>query len=513
MILVLKKISGHASSGVSNVSELLISLSSTMICRIVFRRRYDNDDEGSDASRFHDYIPFTGWIDKLKELHARLEGSFKELDNFYQEIIDEHRDQNRQHAEEKDIVDVMLQLKNESSLAFDLTFDHIKGVLMSNFSHKSFTLVYSNYSRFDKNILAAGTDTTAATSVWAMTALVKNHRVMKKVQEEVRNVGGTKDFLDEDDIQKLPYFKAMIKETLRLHLPSQLLIPRESTEECIVDGYRIPAKTIVYVNAWVIQRDPEVWKNPEEFCPERFLDSAIDFRGQDFELIPFGAGRRICPGIPMAAVILELVLANLLHSFDWKLPQGMVKEDIDVEVLPGITQHKKNHLCLHLYVQLLNFLIISCSWPQLMLLPLVLCLALPVLFMFFIQNLSTLIKKPPHPPGPKGLPIIGNLHQLDNSILCLQLWQLSKKYDLLFSLQLGLRPAIVISSPKLAKKVLKNHDLEFCGRPKLLAQQKLSYNGSDIVFSPYNEYWREIRKVSVVHIFSSKRVCLYLILY
>ncbi|KHN38815.1 Cytochrome P450 71B37 [Glycine soja] len=196
------------------------------------------------------------------------------------------------------------------------------------------------------NILAAGTDTTAATSVWAMTALVKNPRVMKKVQEEVRNVGGTKDFLDEDDIQKLPYFKAMIKETLRLHLPSQLLIPRESTEECIVDGYRIPAKTIVYVNAWVIQRDPEVWKNPEEFCPERFLDSAIDFRGQDFELIPFGAGRRICPGIPMAAVILELVLANLLHSFDWKLPQGMVKEDIDVEVLPGITQHKKNHLCL-----------------------------------------------------------------------------------------------------------------------------------------------------------------------
>ncbi|KAH1256339.1 Cytochrome P450 71B37 [Glycine max] len=418
---MLKKISGHASSGVSNVSELLISLSSTMICRIVFRRRYDNDDEGSDASRFHDYIPFTGWIDKLKELHARLEGSFKELDNFYQEIIDEHRDQNRQHAEEKDIVDVMLQLKNESSLATgdvvpqayplegvpnrrlerglgagvpvlrggcrgpsprrnssrgamaagrqsyspELRTDAGLGkedegeaeewlgrqgnsrgttTIRSTTASSSFAPLLAH--EVPENILAAGTDTTAATSVWAMTALVKNPRVMKKVQEEVRNVGGTKDFLDEDDIQKLPYFKAMIKETLRLHLPSQLLIPRESTEECIVDGYRIPAKTIVYVNAWVIQRDPEVWKNPEEFCPERFLDSAIDYRGQDFELIPFGAGRRICPGIPMAAVILELVLANLLHSFDWKLPQGMVKEDIDVEVLPGITQHKKNHLCL-----------------------------------------------------------------------------------------------------------------------------------------------------------------------
>nr|ACU18750.1 unknown [Glycine max] len=338
---MIKTISGHASSsGVTNLSALLISLSSTIICRVAFGRRYE--DEGSERSRFHgllnelqvlmgtffisDFIPFTGWIDKLKGLHARLEGNFKELDKFYQEVIDEHMDPNRQHAEEQDMVDVLLQLKNDRSLSIDLTYDHIKGVLM--------------------NILAAGTDTTAATSVWAMTALVKNPRVMKKVQEEVRNVGGTKDFLDEDDIQKLPYFKAMIKETLRLHLPGPLLVPRESTEECIVDGYRIPAKTIVYVNAWVIQRDPEVWKNPEEFCPERFLDSAIDYRGQDFELIPFGAGRRICPGILMAAVTLELVLANLLHSFDWELPQGIVKEDIDFEVLPGITQHKKNHLCL-----------------------------------------------------------------------------------------------------------------------------------------------------------------------
>ena len=139
------------------------------------------------------------------------------------------------------------------------------------------------------------------------------------------------------------------------------------------------------------------------------------------------------------------------------------------------------------------------------LLPLVLCLTLLVLLLFFIRNLRT-FKNPPLPPGPKGLPIIGNLHQFDSSILYLQLWQLSKKYGPIFSLQLGLRPAIVVSSPKLAKEVLKNHDLEFSGRPKLLGQQKLSYNGSEIAFSPYNEYWRQIRKICVVHIFSSKRV-------
>ncbi|KAK8464781.1 hypothetical protein PHAVU_010G077200 [Phaseolus vulgaris] len=141
-----------------------------------------------------------------------------------------------------------------------------------------------------------------------------------------------------------------------------------------------------------------------------------------------------------------------------------------------------------------------------MLLPLFLCLILPVLFLFFIHNLRT-FKNSPSPPGPKGLPIIGNLHQLDNSILYLLLWKLSKKYGPIFSVQLGLRQAIVISSSKLAKEVLKNHDLEFSGRPKLHGQQKLSYNGSEIAFaSSHSEHWKLIRKICVVHIFSSNRV-------
>ncbi|XP_061363142.1 cytochrome P450 83B1-like [Gastrolobium bilobum] len=338
---MIKKISGHASSSVvTNLSELLISLSNSIICRIAFGRRYV--DEGSETKRFHrllsefeammvtffvsDYIPFMGWIDELTGLNARLERIFKEFDKFYQEVIDEHLDPNTQRTEEHDIVDVLLQLKKQSSFSIDLTYEHIKGVLM--------------------DLLVAATDTTSATSIWAMTALIKNPRVMKKVQEEIRNLGGKKDFLDEDDVQKFPYLKAVIKETLRLHPPNPLLVPRESSEKCIIDGYHIPAKTVVYVNAWAIHRDPEAWKDPEEFYPERFLDSAIDFRGQDFELIPFGAGRRICPGLPMGVATLELILANLLNSFGWELPRGLVKEDIDTEVLPGITQHKKNPLCL-----------------------------------------------------------------------------------------------------------------------------------------------------------------------
>lgn len=194
-------------------------------------------------------------------------------------------------------------------------------------------------------MLVAATDTTAATTIWAMTLLLKNPRVMKKVQEEIRNLAGERDFLYEDDIQKLPYFKAVIKETLRLHLPAPLLVHRETNEACILEGYEIPAKTIVYVNAWTIHRDPNSWKDPDEFLPERFLDNATDFRGQDFEFIPFGAGRRICPGMTMAIASLDLIIANLLRSFDWELPVGMKKEDIDTEMLPGITQQKKNPLC------------------------------------------------------------------------------------------------------------------------------------------------------------------------
>lgn len=168
---------------------------------------------------------------------------------------------------------------------------------------------------------------------------------MKKVQEEIRGLSGKKDFLDEDDIQKFSYLRAVIKETLRLHLPAPLLIPRETSQKCTIEGYEILAKTLIYVNAWAIYRDLKAWKDPKEFIPERFLNSNIDLRGQNFEFIPFGAGRKICPGLNLAFATMDLILANLFYSFDWELPPAMTREDIDTEVLPGITQHKKNPLC------------------------------------------------------------------------------------------------------------------------------------------------------------------------
>ena len=190
-------------------------------------------------------------------------------------------------------------------------------------------------------MFAAGTDTTFIVLDWAMTELILNPNVLEKVQAEVRSVLGERRVVLESDLPKLNYMKAVIKETFRLHPPAPVLVPRESIEHVTIDGYDIPAKTRIFVNAWAIGRDPETWEDPETFKPERFLDSPIDFRGQDFELIPFGAGRRICPAITFGMASVELALAQILHSFDWELPPGVRAKDLDMTEVFGITMHRK----------------------------------------------------------------------------------------------------------------------------------------------------------------------------
>ncbi|CAN1163416.1 Cytochrome P450 83B1 [Linum perenne] len=339
---MVEKISNNAfRSKPSNLSEAMMSLSSIIICRVAFGKRYE--EEGIERSRFQsllnetqamfthfffsDYFPLLGFIDTLTGSHNRLNKNFKEWDAFYQEIIDEHLDPKRAKPEHEDILDVLLQIWKDRSFKVQLTFDNIKAILM--------------------NIFVGGTDTSAATVVWSMTYLMKNPRVMIKAQEEVRHAIGKKRFVNEEYIQQLSYLKNVVKETMRLQPTVPIIAARESTESCKIDGYEIPAKTVVYVNAWAIGRDTEAWgENPEEFKPERFIGKSIDVKGLDFELIPFGAGRRICPGIHMGISTVELALANLLYAFDWEMPVGVKREDIDMEVLPGGTMHKKNNLCL-----------------------------------------------------------------------------------------------------------------------------------------------------------------------
>lgn len=176
-----------------------------------------------------------------------------------------------------------------------------------------------------------------------MAELTKNPKVMKKLQDEIR-YAIKEDQVKESELEKLEYLKMVVKEVLRLHVPAPLLLPRQTMSHFKLDGYDIDPKSHLYVNAWAIARDPNYWFNPEEFLPERFMGSNIDYRGQNFELLPFGAGRRSCPGMNMAIATVELTLANLLLRFDWKLPDGMKEDDVNMEEDAGLTVTNKSPL-------------------------------------------------------------------------------------------------------------------------------------------------------------------------
>jgi cytochrome P450 len=195
-------------------------------------------------------------------------------------------------------------------------------------------------------MFTAGGETSSGAVLWGMSEMVKNPKVMEEAQSEVRRVFDKKGFVDETDFHQLIYLKSVIKETLRLHPSLTLLVPRESRERCQIKGYEIPAKTRVIVNIWAIGRDPRYWVEAESFKPERFLKIPIDFKGTNFEYIPFGAGRRMCPGMTFALPNVELPLAQLLYHFDWKLPNGMKNEELDMTESFGITVGRKHDLCL-----------------------------------------------------------------------------------------------------------------------------------------------------------------------
>ncbi|KAI3777474.1 hypothetical protein L1987_47274 [Smallanthus sonchifolius] len=339
------------SSKTVNLSEMMKKLTSNIMMRVSFGKRYQDGHESTKVFRLLNKLqaylvdlyvsdiwpglPFVGLVDRLMGKMNRLEKCFQDLDSFYQQLIDERLVNNQKHKpyeedkDEDDVIDILLQLVKDKQ--FSLNHEHIKAMLM--------------------DVLIAGTDTGAAIVVWAMTSLIKNPKVMKKAQEEVRNVIGKNSKINEDDLPKLTYLKAVIKETTRLYPPAPLLVPRETRKDSILHGYTIKQKTLVYVNAWAIGRDPNSWESPDEFLPERFLAGCdIDFKGNDFELIPFGAGRRMCPGMSIGVVMVELLLANLLYLFDWGLPNGLGKEDIDFDAMPGITMHKRNELFLLAHV-------------------------------------------------------------------------------------------------------------------------------------------------------------------
>ncbi|PRQ17062.1 putative cytochrome P450 [Rosa chinensis] len=327
------------SKGVVNLREMLMTLTNDVVSRVALGKSYYSNGGFKELSVDHtellgslyigDYIPWLGWLSRVTGLDAKLDKVAKRFDDFLDVVIQEHMDNSDQKEEDqKDFVDVLLEIQQEKSLGFRIDRTGIKGVILDMF--------------------LAGTDTVATVLEWAMAEILKHPSVMTKLQNEVRGVNkAEEDILTEDDLIDMHYLKAVIKETLRLHPPLTLLMPRISMQDVKINGYNIKANTQVLVNVWQIGRDPESFNyKPVEFEPERFLNanSGISYKGTDFELIPFGAGRRLCPGIQFASAVDEIALANLMHKFDWTLPGGVTIEDIDMTETAGITAHKRDPL-------------------------------------------------------------------------------------------------------------------------------------------------------------------------
>ncbi|TVU13864.1 hypothetical protein EJB05_37295, partial [Eragrostis curvula] len=253
-------------------------------------------------------------------------------DELLDKLIDEHASKVPENGgggdleeTETDFIDVLLSVQEE----YGLTRNNIKGFLADMF--------------------AAGTDAAYLVLDFAMAELMLNKDVMTKLQAEVRSsIPKGQNTINEDNVTGMTYLKAVIKETLRLHPASPLLLPHSSHEDCVVDGYTIPAGTTMFVNAWAIARDPKIWDAAEQFMPERFIHEGqiqgFDFRGNDFQYLPFGSGRRMCPGANFGLASVEIMLANLLYHFDWELPKGI--EGIDMTEVFGLTVCRKEKLFL-----------------------------------------------------------------------------------------------------------------------------------------------------------------------
>nr|WET52751.1 cytochrome P450 82D365 [Callicarpa americana] len=335
----------NASGRVSvEMKEWFGDLNLNVVLRMVVGKRFfgSSGDSGDQARRcqrvmrdfFHlvgvavvgDALPYLGWLD-IGGYEKKMKETSKELDLLVGQWLEEHRDKefSGKGKEQEDFMDVMLSVVRGTKLQSQYDAD---------------TIIKSTCS----NLISGASDTTTVVLVWALSLLLNNNHVLKKAQQELDYHIGRERRVNDSDIGKLLYLQAIVKETLRLYPPAPLGGSRQFTQDCNLGGYHIPKGIQLFVNLWKLHRDPHVWPDdPSEFRPERFLTTQkdIDVKGRDFALIPFGAGRRICPGIHFGLQMLHLVLANLLQGFEFSTPMG---ELVDMTESFGLTNSKATPL-------------------------------------------------------------------------------------------------------------------------------------------------------------------------
>ncbi|KAK9101546.1 hypothetical protein Scep_024976 [Stephania cephalantha] len=330
-----------------------------VISRIAFGKKYLDDSGVVSAEEFRsmldeifllngvlnigDWIPWLGFMD-LQGYVKRMRVVSEKFDRLLEHVIDEHKERrllmsSSDYWAPKDMVDLLLEVAEDPSLEVKFTRSNIKAQALE--------------------LIGGGTESSTVTIEWAMSELMKKPEILKKAQEELDKVIGKERWVEEKDMQNLPYIQAITKETMRMHPVAPLLVPRLAREHVKISDYDIPVGTQVIVNVWAIGRDPMSWNEPNEFRPERFLGKVVDVKGQHFELLPFGAGRRMCPGYLLGLKVIQSTLANLIHGFEWKLAGGMSEEGLDMEEIFGLSTPRKlplnvivePRLPTHLYVK------------------------------------------------------------------------------------------------------------------------------------------------------------------
>ncbi|KAF4403066.1 hypothetical protein G4B88_027837 [Cannabis sativa] len=269
-----------------------------------------------------EFVPALEWLD-LQGVAAKMKKLHKRFDTFLGGIIEEHKTkiaQNKQHTH--DLLTTLISLnENSEDESQKLTDTEIKALLL--------------------NMFTAGTDTSSSTVEWAIAELIRHPKIMARVQEELDHVVGRDRLVSDADLTQLTYLQAVIKEIFRLHPSTPLSLPRMASQDCEINGYHIPKGSTLLVNVWAIARDPEQWTDPLEFRPERFLPGGekahVDIKGNDFEVIPFGAGRRICVGMTMGLRMVKLLTATLVHAFNMKLPNELLPEKLNMDEAYGLT--------------------------------------------------------------------------------------------------------------------------------------------------------------------------------
>ncbi|KAL9687113.1 hypothetical protein QQ045_031509 [Rhodiola kirilowii] len=262
----------------------------------------------------------------MKKLHAR-------FDKFLSMFLEEHRAAGRGVDGKKhmDFLTVLLLHDDTDGDGGKLTDIEIKALLL--------------------NMFTAGTDTSSSTVEWAIAELIRHPKLLSEAQREIDSVVGRDRLVTELDIGQLPFLQAIVKETFRLHPSTPLSLPRMAAERCEINNYYVPKGATLLVNVWAISRDPEAWDAPLEFRPCRFMAGGerpnADVRGTDFEVIPFGAGRRICAGMSLGIRMVQLLTAALVQGFEWELPVNQKVEKLDMEEAYGLTLQRNVPLVVH----------------------------------------------------------------------------------------------------------------------------------------------------------------------